>query len=202
MDHLSDAYNLLSTKYGRGLHWVISGDTNDLKLDSILSLDSRFVQVVQEWTRLDPPAVLDPVMMTLTKYYQEPLCLEPLDSDPDKKGVKSDHRIVVCRPISTINNKAIRHIREVRVRPFPQSGLDKLSEWFIDKTWEEIYELESAHEKAETFQKILVDKVDEIFPVKIRKISSDDQPWITFQLKKCQTSFPGTGKAHVPFLLI
>ena len=33
-----------------------------------------------------PPAILDPVIMTLSKFYQEPLCLDPLDSDPDKKG--------------------------------------------------------------------------------------------------------------------
>ena len=86
MDHLSDSYNLLSKKYGRGLHFVIAGDTNDLKLDSILSLDSRLVQIVQEWTRLNPPAILDPIIMTLSSYYQEPKCLEPLDCDPEKMG--------------------------------------------------------------------------------------------------------------------
>ena len=184
LDHISDAYNILRTKFGRGLHFVIAGDTNDLKLDSILSLDFNFVQVVKEWTRMDPPAILDPVIMTLSKYYQEPLCLEPLDSDPDKNGVKSDHRIVLCRPINTINNKCIRNIREVKVRPFPQSGIDKLREWFIDETWDQVYSAESAHEKARIFQKILVDKLYEIFPEKIRKISSDDQPWVTFKLKK------------------
>ena len=72
---------------------------------------------------MDPPAILDPIITTLSKYYQEPLCLEPLDSDPDKNGVKSDHRIVVSKPISTINNKPIRNIREVKVRPLPQLSL-------------------------------------------------------------------------------
>ena len=114
-------------------------------------------------------------MMTLSKYYQEPLCLEPLDSDPDKNGVQSYHRIVVCKPISAINNKPIRNTREVKVRPFPQSGLDKLREWFIDQTWEDIYKAESAHDKAEMFQKILVDKIDEIFPVKTRRINNENQ---------------------------
>ena len=184
LDHISDAYNILSTKYGRGLHFVIAGDTNDLKLDSILSLDSRFVQVVQKWTRMDPPAILDPVIMTLSKFYQEPMCLDPLDSDPDKNGVKSDHRIVLCKPISIINNKCIRQSREVKVRPFPQSGIDQLTEWFIEQSWEEVYNVQSAHTKAEVFQKMLMDKLEEIFPEKTRKISSDDQPWITFQLKK------------------
>ena len=160
LDHISDAYNQLSTKYGRGLHFVIAGDTNDLKLDSILNLDSRFTQVVQEPTRMDPPAILDPVIMTLSKYYQEPCCLEPLDSDPDKNGTKSDHRIVLCRPISTINNKSARQIRLVQVRPFPQSGLNQLTEWFIDQTWHQVYSAETANEKAEIFQQLLMKKLD------------------------------------------
>ena len=118
--------NILSTKHGRGLNYVIGGDTNDLKLDPILSLDSNFVQVVQEWTRLNPPALLDPVIMTLAHLYQEPMCLEPLDPDPDKNGKKSDHRIVLIRPINVINNKPIRRTREIKVRPFSQSGMDRM----------------------------------------------------------------------------
>ena len=184
LDHISDAYNVLKTKFGRGLHFVLAGDTNDLKLDSILSLDPNFSQIVQKWTRMDPPAILDPIIMTLSKYYQEPLCLDPLDSDPDKNGVKSDHRIVVSRPISTINNKPIRNTRQVKVRPFPQSGINLFREWLIDQTWDQVYQSESAHTKADIFQKLLVDKIDEIFPEKFRKISSDDQPWVTFKLKK------------------
>ena len=57
-------------------------------------------------------------------------------------------------------------------------------EWFIDQSWEEVYNVESAHEKAENFQNILLTKLDEIFPEKIRKINSDDQPWVSFLLKK------------------
>ena len=43
---------------------------------------------------------------------------------------------------------------------------------------------DSAHEKAEIFQQMLMSKLDEIFPIKTRKIQSDDQPWITQKLKK------------------
>ena len=55
LDHISDAYNILSKKYGKGLHFVLAGDTDDLRLDSIQSLDSRFVQIVKKWTRMHPP---------------------------------------------------------------------------------------------------------------------------------------------------
>ena len=80
LDHISDAYNILSTKYDRGLHFVLAGDTNDLKLDSILSLSPSLVQIVQNWTRMDPPAMLDPIIMTLSHLYQKPVCLDPFQN--------------------------------------------------------------------------------------------------------------------------
>ena len=103
LDHISETYNFLSTKYGRGLHFALAGDANDLKLDSILSLSPSLVQIVKDYTRMNPPKILDPVITTLSVYYQRPVCLEPLDADPDKKGKKADHKIVVVKPISTIN---------------------------------------------------------------------------------------------------
>ena len=184
LDHISDAFNILSTRYGRGLHFILAGDTNDLKLQPILSLSPNLKQIVKKWTRMDPPALLDPIITTLSNFYQEPMCLDPLDSDPEKNGVKSDHRIVLARAISTINNKAGRQTRQVKVRPLPQSGIERMREWLTDKTWNEIYKLESAHEKARVFQDILLQKLNEIFPEKIRKISSDDQPWISHKLKQ------------------
>ena len=72
----------------------------------------------------------------------------------------------------------------IKVRPFPQSGLDKFKEWFIDEQWEQVYAAETAHQKADIFHKMLIDKLDEIFPEKTRKINSDDQPWISLKLKK------------------
>ena len=173
----------MSTKYGRGLHFVIAGDTNDLKLDNILNLSPNFRQIVKDWTRLDPPAILDPIITTLHSYYQVPLCLPPLDSDPDKNGTESDHRIVLTRPINVINNRSGRDFKKIKVRPLPLSGINKMKEWFIDQTWNEVFKEESAHKKADLFQNMLIKALDEIFPEKMRKISNDDQPWITHRLK-------------------
>ena len=118
---------------------------------------------------MNPPALLDPIITTLSGYYQEPMCLEPLDADPDKNGVKSDHRIVVARPINTINNKCVRETRKVKVRPFPGSGMIRMKEWFIDETFEPVFQAVSAHDKAEIFQKMLIEKLVEIFPEKENK---------------------------------
>ena len=188
LDHISEAYNLLSAKYGKGLHFCIAGDTNELKLNSILNLNPKLVQVVTKPTRIDPKTgvevILDPVITTLSAFYQEPLCLDPLDSDPDKNGKKSDHRIVLFKPISVINNKSARITREIKVRPIPASGVEKMQTWLMDQTWANVYEAVTAHEKADVFQKCLIEQFELIFPEKTRKINSDDAPWMTQKLKK------------------
>ena len=183
LDHISEAYNILSKKFNRGLHFIIAGDTNDLKLEPILSLSPNLRQIVQDWTRMDPPALLDPIITSLSNYYQVPECVEPLDSDPDKYGKKSDHKIVLARPINEINNKSARKIKLIKFRPFPQSGMTKMKDRFIDQTWSQVYEATSAHEKAKIFQELLLGALDDIFPEKERKISSDDQPWVSHKLK-------------------
>ena len=47
LDHISDAFNILNSKFGRGLHFIIAGDTNDLRLKPILDLSPNFVQRAQ-----------------------------------------------------------------------------------------------------------------------------------------------------------
>ena len=184
LDHISESFNILNTKYGRGLEFILAGDTNDLNLDPILALTPKFQQIVQDWTRMDPPAILDPIITTLSSYYQVPECLEPLDADPDKGGKKSDHKIVIARPIDLINNKCARTTKTIKFRPFSKSGIEKMKNWFIDQSWEKVLEASTAHEKASVFQEMLLNILDEFFPEKSRKINNDDQPWMSNKLKK------------------
>ena len=51
-----------------------------------------------------------------------------------------------------------------------------MKNWFTDQTWEKVYQLDSAHDKAAKFQEILLQALDNIFPQKVRKVNSDDQP--------------------------
>ena len=187
LDHLSEAFHILNTKYGQGLHFCIAGDTNDLRLKPILDLSPNFVQVVQKPTRIDPKsgkeAILDPVIMSLANLYQEPEILAPLDPDPDKNGKPSDHKIVLVKPISAINNKCARVTRNIKVRPMTDSGIDLMRNWLIGEEWKNVEEAKTAHEKAELFQNTLVEKYNACFPEKTRQITSDDQPWIDHKLK-------------------
>ena len=184
LDHINQAFNIISSKYGDGLHYIISGDSNDLKLDNILNLSHNMKQLVSNVTRLAPPAMLDPIISTLGAYYQQPACLPPLDPDPDSNGSPSDHLIVVMRPIDTLNNKPGRTFREVKVRPLTKSGLSKFQSWIQEQTWREVLEEESVDMKAENLHNMVLNKLDELCPEKNRRISSDDRPWYTEELKR------------------
>ena len=108
LDHIAGVFHTMSSKYAKGLHWIICGDTNKLKLDPILHLSSKLHQVVKEPTRLNPPEILDPIITTLASLYQVPECLPPLDNDPENNGKPADHLMVKWTPISSIDNESAR----------------------------------------------------------------------------------------------
>ena len=128
-------------------------------------------------------AILDPVITTLSPYYQTPQCLPPLDSDPDKNGKSSDHRIVVVRPITSINNKCARSTRTITSRPITELGISQMRSWLEGQSWSEVVVADSASNKAKTLQDMLVKSYRKFFPEKTQRINSDDQPWINFKLK-------------------
>ena len=105
LDHIAQAYNIISAKYQTGLYFILAGDTNDLKLDSILHLNPHMKQMVLGSTRLDPPRMLDPILTDLGSFYQTPEILPPLAADPGSGGRASDHLIPIMRPINEINNR-------------------------------------------------------------------------------------------------
>lgn len=184
LDHIAETYNFLSTKYEKGLYWMLAGDTNDLKLNAILNLSPNMKSLVKKPTRRNPDSILDNIITDMAKWYQSPECLEPLDADPGSGGKPSDHLIVVMKPISVINNKPARVIREIAVRPLKQSGIDLFGHWIKKQSWKEVFDAKSVDEKSEIFQKMLLEKVEEFLPLKKVKISSDDQPFCTEKMKR------------------
>ena len=156
LDHINQAFNVISTKFKSGLHFILAGDTNDLKLGNIINLTSNMKQLVSGVTRLNPPAMLDPVMSTLGRFYQQPVCLPPLNPDPDSCGRLSDHFIVLMKPINALNNKSSRTHREIKVRPLPASGLKKFEHWIQNEDWADIMDEELVDKKAEILQNIIL----------------------------------------------
>ena len=161
LDHIAQTYNFPSTKYGKGLYWILAGDTNDLKLVSILNLSPNMKSVVLSPTRLNPDRILDNIITDMSKWYQTPKCLPPLNGDVGSGGKPSDHLTVIMEPICVLNNKPARTTREVTVRPLKQSGIDLFEDWLKKQTWQEVFKAETVDKKAETLQNMLMNKVDD-----------------------------------------
>ena len=77
IDHISEVYQILGKKYKKGLHWIISGDFNELNDRKILEISPSLKQVVTEPTRLNPPAILDKIITTLHTFLSSSRNLTP-----------------------------------------------------------------------------------------------------------------------------
>ena len=140
--------------------------------------------MVRNPTRLNPDRILDNKVTDMSKWYQSPECLPPLDADLGSGGKPSDHLIVVMESISEINNKTARVQREVTIRPLKQSGIDLFGHWIKNEKWEEVMKAETVDKKSELFQNLLLSKCNEFLPEKRRIISSDDQPFCSERMKR------------------
>ena len=184
LDHIAETYNFLNAKFGRGLYWILAGDTNDMKLDMILNLHPSLKSVVTEPTRLNPDKILDNIITDMSSYYQAPECLSPLEADKGSGGKPSDHKIVVMEPINSLNNKCARITRNILVRPLKQSGIDLFKYWLNSQSWKEVFEASTVDDKAEVFQNLLLTKLNEVLPMKKKKVSSVDQPFCSNEMKR------------------
>ena len=82
LDHLCQSYQILSAKYGKGLHFLMCADSNKLDLEPVLSLSPDMRQLVTSPTRMNPDQMLDPIITTMGRWYQTPVCLAPVEADP------------------------------------------------------------------------------------------------------------------------
>ena len=182
IDHICEAYNILMSKYGQGLQFIISGDMNRLNINPILALSPNLVQVVGIPTRKNPDAILDKIITTLSKFYLPPTSLPPLDNDVEGNGKPSDHLIIVMRPISETENVKPKQ-KTITYRPLPESGMLMFKQWLQTEPWLELYQAENAHQKAQLLQTGMMEKLDEYLPLKTIKIRHGESPWISSELK-------------------
>ena len=183
LDHISQAYSILCSKYGTDLAFIISGDVNRLNIKPILNLSPDLKQIVNVPTRLDPDAILDVVITNVPALYQEPYTLSPLDSD-NGSGQSSDHLIVVTKPICYETANSTKKYSIINYRPFPDSRIREMGTWLQSQSWKEIYEISCPNLKAETFENVLMEKINTYFPMKTIKINKNDKPWVDQELIK------------------
>ena len=84
--------------------------------------------------------------------------------------------------ISVLNNKPARETKVITYRPITEAGVVKMDQWFKCKNWDTIFQDKNVDEKAHNMMTLIKQKTDEYFPLKQRKIASDNQPFFTLNL--------------------
>ena len=159
----------------------ICGDRNEMDISPILSFNSSLRQIVSSPTRKDK--ILDVIITNLHKFYETPIIIPPVDADTPS-GSPSDHSVPVAFPIRDANfsRDAIYSIRTFR--PLPDSKITEFEEWLNSMSWDNLGSGTSPSEQVEIFQSTLTSKLNEVFPQKKVKLSSNDKPYMTAELKR------------------
>ena len=175
LDHIAETFHLLSSKFKDGLFFLICGDRNQLSIQQILNLSPGLKQCVENPTRLNPPQVLDVIITDLHKYYQSPVIMDPLEPDPDKPGVASDHLMVVMSPIGSLNDKKTRLKKKIEFRPLNDQGFNEMGNKLCSFDWDQqVLSLDSADCQMEAFQNNLFSMFAESFPMKTKIVISHE----------------------------
>ena len=89
----------------------------------------------------------------------------------------------IAYPLSNVHK--IKNVYTAKTaRPLPDSGIAEFGQWITLEEWETVPEKISPTEQVLKFQKLLDDKLDDIFPKKIYRVSQQDKAWMNFELKK------------------
>lgn len=180
LDHILTTVHLLLSKYpNAGL--VIGADKNDLNIASLITGIPRIKQLVTKVTYKNK--ILDIILTNLHLFYQIPVIIPPVKPDNPTRGVPSDHSIPVASPLTS----AYQNTREYKVsyvRPLPESGIVEFEQWMNSLEWQPMLETSSPSDQVEILENTFETKMQTIFPLKKVKISSDDKPFITAELKK------------------
>ena len=97
----------------------------------------------------------------------------------------SDHDCAVAEPLAGAGGGSTREYTVRTSQPFPQSGLAEFGAWLHTVRWDgELTDDLSSTEMALMLEERLRDKVNTVFPTKSVRLSNEDKPFFTAELKK------------------
>ena len=187
LDHISDVFHMMSSRFMNGLYFLISGDCNDLRIDPILGLCPQFKQIVDKPTRGN--AILDPVITDLHSFYQNPLIEAPLQSDTEN-GEESDHKMVLVKPLNNIENKIVIEKKTVEVRNYSEENFATMGRLLDELNWEFLTESIHIYIKMNHFQDSLFHIFDTSFPLRKKTFLTQNEPYysdVLLRLKRKKT---------------
>ena len=180
IDHIVTTLHWLVTKYPDSAI-ILGADKNNMDLRPILNCGLRLKQVVDKPTRQG--IILDVIVMNTFTFYNSPYIAPPIQPDDPSIAKPSDHSVPVCVPHTDRHCPPTRHYRTVRYRPLPESSVRKFGEWIVKERWGEVEEDLPPALQVQKFENIIMEKLNTYCPEKTVRISSQDKPWVTADLK-------------------
>ena len=161
---------------------ILGADKNYMDIRPLLNCGLRLRQCVDKPTRQG--VILDVIIMTTFAYFNSPIIVPPIQPDDPTKGKPSDHSVPVCVPHTDRYTPPNRNYRTITYRPLPESGLRMFGEWIVTEGWEGVKGDLPPDQQTEIFENMIQQKLNIFCPEKTFRISSQDKPWITAELKK------------------
>ena len=179
-DHIVSTLQMLCSKYPEcGI--ILGADKNGMDIRPILNCGLRLRQVVTKSTRGDH--ILDIIIMNVSSLYKTPVIVPPLQPDDNMIGKPSDHSVPVCYPHTDRYKPAVREYKTIRYRPLPDSAVRKFGNWLVAEDWSSISPELSPSDQVFIFEKLVNEKLNTFCPLKEYKLSSQDLPFMTADLK-------------------
>ena len=182
LDHIIETIHQLRAKYDNEVNFLLGGDFNRLKIDCVLDAYGALKQICTVPTRQS--ATLEIILTDLHTLYHPPTTLPPLEVDPDKNGVNSDHNIVVMAPLNNEQYRIDRVKKVIKTRPLPESKIFEFENDIICQDLAGVWQTDDIDGKVRTFDTVIRNALDKHFPEKSIKVSALDKKWMTPNLKQ------------------
>ena len=121
--------------------------------------------------------------MNCSSYYAEADVTAPLLPDNPRVAKPSDHKVPIARPLALSSQPQCNVYRTKTCRPLPDSAVRTFMQWIHTQQWDTVPIGGSTTAQVAAYQKVVQDKVDQLFPEKTIRITNKDKEFITAELK-------------------
>ena len=108
--------------------------------------------------------------------------LDPLETEGEDETAKSDHRLVYCS--SLLERRQAYRWETYSYRLYNEDSVGKFKEWVVMHDWDGVLSVATADDKAEEYQRTVVEAVDSFFPLRTTKRKNTDPPWMNKKMLK------------------
>ena len=156
--HIIESIQLIRSFYDNDVRFCVSGDFNKCLIEDLLDSLGSLQNIQVKATRKGE--ILDLIITDMHTSYLPSLTLPALDVDEDKKGVASDHKILIFPPSNAKNCVIKREKQVIKIRPIPKKTIQICGQYIADYSWNNVFGCENADVKVNNFHEFLISTLD------------------------------------------